>query len=54
LTHPLHEGTIGALGRRVLKRDEVAVLKSEVVPKNSGAAVEEARWKAGATTKFIY
>jgi hypothetical protein len=29
------------LGRRVLKRDGFAVLKSEVVPKNSGAAVEE-------------
>jgi uncharacterized protein YcgI (DUF1989 family) len=28
------------LGRRVLKGDGAAVLKSEVVPKNSGAAVE--------------
>ena len=28
------------LGRRVLKGDEVALLKSEVVPKNCGAAVE--------------
>ena len=28
------------LGRRVLKRDEVAILKNEVVPKSSGAAVE--------------
>jgi hypothetical protein len=54
LTHPLHEGTIGALGRRVLKRDEVAVLKSEVVPKNSGAAVEGSKVKGWATMKFIY
>jgi hypothetical protein len=28
------------LGRRVLKGDELAILKREVVPKNSGAAVE--------------
>ena len=28
------------LGRRVLKRDKVAILKNEVVPKSSGAAVE--------------
>ena len=40
LTLLRHEGTIGVLGRRVLKRDGVGILKSEVVPKNSGAAVE--------------
>ena len=40
LTLLRHEGTIGVLGRRVLKRDGVGILKSEVVPKNSGAVVE--------------
>jgi uncharacterized protein YcgI (DUF1989 family) len=40
LTLLLHEGTIVVLGRRVLKRDKVAILKNEVVPKSSGAAVE--------------
>ena len=40
MTLLVHEATIGVLGRRVLKKDGVAILKSEVVAKNSGAAVE--------------
>src|ERR1051325_2817069 len=40
LTAPLSLGNMRVLGRRVLKGDRMGKLKSEVVPKNSGAAFE--------------
>jgi hypothetical protein len=40
LTLRFQEGTIGVLGRRVLKKRRGGISKSQVVPKNSGAAVE--------------
>jgi len=40
LTLRLQEGTIGVLGRRVLKKRRGGISKSQVVPKNSGAFAE--------------